>query len=410
MTSSANMTVHQLEEAFAAFNKVSDELGSSYRELESRVAGLTAELTAARSAKLRELAEKERLASKLSALMDALPGGVLVISPTGVIQEVNPGASELLGQTLIGEQWQEVVKRVSPDNTIHGGELSLHCGSKLSVTSSVLADVEETIILLADITESTRLNELISREQRLSALGEMAARLAHQVRTPLSSAILYLSQLNTGDSKNKHSSHISEKIMARLRQIENLVDSMLTYIRGDVREASFVSVKELLTSATDAVSTQVDLKCGLVNLQTPEMDCTIRGNREALFNALTNLLENAIQASDEPKVELGFRQHGEQIEITVKDNGPGIKSDVLEHIFDPFYSTRPQGTGLGLAVVASTAKSHCGEITVENRKKGGSAFTLRLPKQLNSEINDIGIWKTERQTQPVSVAKQGAYS
>ena len=118
----------QLEQAFEAFTRVSHELDTSYRELENKVEGLTKELLNARSARLRELAEKERLAHRLSSLIAALPGGVLIVDESGLVRDANPEAIGLLGGPLMSEHWDDVLARSAQLSAQTGKEISLKSG------------------------------------------------------------------------------------------------------------------------------------------------------------------------------------------------------------------------------------------------------------------------------------------
>ncbi len=379
---STKQSISQLEEAFGIFNRVSADLGTVYRDLENSVAGLKEELAASNSARIRELTAKERLAAKLSALMDALPGGVVVIDASGTIREMNPGATELFGKSFIGSSWRQAIAQAAASDPVYDGELSLRDGKRISVISSLFGEEGEQIILATDITENYRLNRQINREKRLAALGEMAARLAHQVRTPLSSAILRLSNLSArlAAERSQESQRAIRPIQNQLGQIEKLVEGMLSYIKGDITASRRFSPAALLDEVRQATAPQVKAAGGSLQLSVNDHDITISGDREALFNALSNLVINAIQAVESrPRITLGLEQARNGVRLTVADNGPGIADDTKEQIFDPFFSTRPGGTGLGLAVVMSAVKAHGGEVSVDPSAAGGALFTLTIP-------------------------------
>lgn len=394
---SPKISIQQLEEAFAAFNQVSADLGSNYRELEGQVSNLNRELAASHSARMRELTEKGKLAAKLSALMDALPGGVLILDADGKIKEENPVARLLLGASFQGQYWLQALKLSAPDqfNAPNGleGEITLSNGNRVSIKSSTYGDEGNTIILLTDVSENHRLNELVNREKRLSALGEMAARLAHQVRTPLSSAILYLSHLPQSDD-NENPKPIASKILSRLRQIERLIEGMLSYIRGETGEYRYFSLNQLLADVKDSFSEQLETTRGHIELNCTGCECVINGDREALFNAISNLVDNAILAVDtQPIICMSLICEGDRYLISVEDNGPGIDESIRELVFDPFFSTRPMGTGLGLAVVMSVISAIGGTVTVKSNPTEGAQFMISLPRDLGSINEEFGIWQ-----------------
>jgi two-component system sensor histidine kinase FlrB len=232
------------------------------------------------------------------------------------------------------------------------------------------------ILLLTDITESRQTADLVQRQQRLSAIGEMTARLAHQIRTPLASALLNASQLKL--SSNNDRGETVEKITARLNELARMVNDMLRFAGGARAAGDSIVVRELLDSVVDSLSPQAGSDCEIcVELDDPAL--TVTGNRDALKAALLNLASNAIQAcAAAPRIELAAVNGRGQVCLTVSDNGQGIPASIRERIFEPFFTTRPQGTGLGLAVVRSIAEAHRGEILLRSGSSG-TTFCLCLP-------------------------------
>jgi len=381
MSQTTLSSTNQLEQAFETFNQVSHKLDSSYRELECQVAGLSGELMAARSARLKVLSEKERLANRLSSLVAVLPGGVLIVDARQVIRDANPEAVELLGDALKGELWSDVLLRVSGNSEIKSRELVLNNSRRVSVVSRPLDVNGDHVILITDVSEIHQLQEQLSRKQRLTALGEMAARLAHQIRTPLSSTTLYLAQLGRQDLMNEQRQKISAKVSDRLSHMGTLVDSMLSFVRGETPATKSIYLHEVLESFESTVLPQ--LESGGSSISVPHVDNTLMivGDQEELVGALSNIAMNAMEAaigSVEVSLWVGALNN-EWLQIRVRDNGPGISDKVIDRIFDPFFTTRSQGLGLGLAVVAMTISNHGGEIFAQNRPEGGAEFLINLP-------------------------------
>jgi len=188
----------QLENAFQVFNQVSEQLAVSYRQLQERVFQLSRELAAARTERMRQLAETERLAHWMAQLLDALPAAVVVIDDSGFIQQFNPAAEILFSDLTEGGLWSDVQEtQFIPGQ--QGDEYRLNSGRLVSMTRRTLHPEPGQILLMLDITTTRDLQERLERRQRLSAMGEMAAQLAHQIRTPLSSALLYTAHLSRDD-------------------------------------------------------------------------------------------------------------------------------------------------------------------------------------------------------------------
>jgi len=177
----------QLEDAFQMFNQVSGQLVDSYQVLQSQVTRLSEELTASRGEQMRELAEKTRLANRITRLLETLPAAVVVLDGDAVIQQYNPAAKDLLPEISIGEYWMPLIESALAAEQ-SGEELWLRNGRLVSLTNRSLSPEPGSIHLLLDVTETRALQARIERQNRLSNMGEMAAQLAHQIRTPLSSS------------------------------------------------------------------------------------------------------------------------------------------------------------------------------------------------------------------------------
>lgn len=374
----ATLNAQALQNAFSQFNEQSSLLEASYRELQEKVSTLTQELAVSRTARHSELLEKERLGHRLAHMLEALPGAIIVIDECGVIQESNSKASDLLNTPLIGCAWSEIVQREFCPGESADGELRLNDGRWLSLSRQPLDNESAEILLLTDITESRRMSEMLQRQQRLSCIGEMTARLGHQIRTPLASALLYAS--NLAGAATATQKHTVDKILGRLQDLRCTVDDMLRYASGAKNSGESIEVATLLQDVADAIEPQLASAADVrVEISDPEL--SIAANREALKGALLNLVTNAIQAcGDNPQVELGAVQSSDQVFLTVTDNGPGFSEGVQERIFEPFFTTRPQGTGLGLAVVRSVAEAHDGEVLADSGPNG-TTFALCLPKR-----------------------------
>jgi two-component system sensor histidine kinase FlrB len=373
-------------ESLSSLEAVSRELDISYRDMQAQVSRLQLELVASRSARMRELAEKERLLARLSSLVAILPGGVLLLDGTEVIRDANPEALELLGEPLLGETWSAIAARNEVVTDSVGNE-----GRHLSISSRALEEHGEEVVLITDTTELRELQRQLGRRQRLSALGEMAARLAHQIRTPLSATSLYLAQLASPELPAAERARICERISGRLHQTEALIESMLSFARGRSPVTERISLRDVLESLDTTLRPTL---ADTVSLSITPVDDTLQlqGSREDLAGALANLVTNAMEvggAGTHIEVWAGATS-SQALQIRVRDNGPGIPEEILARIFDPFFSTRAKGTGLGLAVAAMTAQNHGGELTARNRAGGGAEFRFDLPLQSDTPTPQKG--------------------
>lgn len=367
----------ELEKAFGVFNRLSSELQSSYQVLEQRAARLATELEDARRARQDAASEAERTAQRLRSLLATLPGGVVVVDDTGQIREVNRVAEEILGDNLVGESWQRVVREVLQSPAAADGDWLTRDGRRIAVAASSVPQESVRIILLTDVTETRALQELAARNQRLSAIGKMAASLAHQIRTPLAGALLYLSQCRSRRDERERAK-LLEKGIERLRHLDLLVQDMLVFARGK-GPGERVRVADLFRAVHDAAMAVKPPKAHLV-IHGSDVLVELDGNRTALTAALTNLVNNAFESAPDVVVTLQAKLRGDRVEFTVRDNGPGIAPSLQLKVFEPFFSTRPAGTGLGLAVVKTVAEAHGGNLALRSEPEQGTRIDIDLPR------------------------------
>ncbi len=372
-----------LKAAFDMFNQMSQQLADSYYLLENRVAELNQELSSVTHQRLEELAEKEKLAHRLESLLNFLPGGVVVLDSSGYVSECNPAAIELLGEPLEGELWRDVIQRSFAPRQDDGHEVSLRDGRRISFQTRNLGE-DGQIILLTDQTETRRLQSELSRHERLSALGKMISALAHQIRTPLSAAMLYAGHLCDGKLDAEKQRQFSEKVLSRLHNIERQIQDMLFYVKGELPLNDMISVNELeqlLNESMEAVLMTSKSTCDWDN-QAGEY--YIQCNRDALIGALLNLVNNAIQAVEHhAQLSIAFKlkksEKAAQLIIQISDKGPGMSADILAKAGDLFVTTKAQGTGLGLSVVQAVVRAHSGEFLLESQAGQGTSASLFLP-------------------------------
>ncbi len=371
----------QLQDAFLVFNQLSQTLTDSYRELEAQVARLTLELTAARSERLQSLIEKEQLVERLQKLIETLPGGVIVLDAAGRVIQKNAVTIELLNEPLIGELWLDIMHRCFEGHSTNPHEQQLKNGQFIGLSIRSLGDNSGHIILLTDVSEMRALQNLVDHQKRLSVMGEMMARLAHQIRTPLSTAILYSSHLGKSGLTDSQRECFSNKLLERLFHLERQVDDMLIYAREGKVAMKKMSIRRMLDELRDWMQSCLIGKDIAFEIKNRSIDLSFIGNEEALLGVLMNLLNNSIEAiGNQGSIQLIVtEQKGKFLLVSILDDGPGIKKVDCERIFEPFYTTRSNGTGLGLAVVESVVRSHGGRVWCDSSLKSGIGFHIELP-------------------------------
>ena len=379
-----SLDAEQLQNAFEIFNQQSGLLEESYRDLQDTVESLTRQLKREQSARLTELVKKERLGRRLSELLETLPGAIVVIDGSGIIRQQNSQASALLNQPLIGCSWAAIVRREVREGGSEDGNIQLCDGRWLSLSRRPLKTEPGEVLLLADVTESRRMAELRQRNERLTAVGEMTAEFAHQVRTPLASTMLYADKL---DRSSRANARVADKINAGLHELKRMVNDMLGFAAGARRSQQRISVPGLLNDVARTLQGQLGAQTEL-RVSVTDENLGVAANQDALKGALLNLITNADQAgSGQTNILLHGHRFGDSVHLCVTDDGPGIPEALRARVFEPFFTTRPQGTGLGLSVVKAVATAHGGEVSVATSGRG-TCFTIQLPADTDDGLEN----------------------
>jgi len=359
-----------LQAAFRAFGSVSEQLTGAFDSLRGQVLKLQHDLTEAH-------AGNEHLAARMSALVKGLPGGVLVLDAQGIIFECNPAAIELLSEPLLGETLSTVLERGVSSSGSSSEHIELRSGRFVNMSRRDLAGGGE-VVLLTDITESHLMQVFMARQQRLLTMGELAAGLAHQIRTPLATALLYASQMTLPDRTSTDLRRCGEKTIDSLKQLDRLVNDMLSFAQGGAAR-ELVSVSALLEQVAQWL--RPALRGGIrLTIRTQAPDLTVRVNAPSLVSAILNLATNALQAaSADLNLELlARRSESGRAQIVVSDDGPGIPAAIRERIFEPFFTTRTRGNGIGLSIVRSVVEAHRGSVHLAESIVGAT-FVIDLP-------------------------------
>lgn len=384
MASSQAQHIQDLEKSFRVFNRVSEHLEASYHQLEDSVSQLHTELSNTQQPPLREVTQPATTSSaaRLDAILTALPAGVVVLDAAGCVSELNPAAKQLLDEPLHGESWAAIIARVFAPRLDDGHEISLRDGRRVSISTSPLSDGQlGQVLLITDVTETRELQDNLGQHQRLIAMGEMAAGLAHQIRTPLASSLLYAAQLKNTQIDNKDRVRIADKVMNQLRHLEALITDMLMFSRSEYSGDESITVESLLADLANAVGPMCEQRDINLLISSDSPTRQIKGNPRILGSALLNLANNAIQAIGQQGT-LHLHAHdgvGDTVELCVIDDGAGIPENIQKDLFKPFFTTRNDGTGLGLAVVQAVARAHGGSVRLESIEGQGSRFIVQLP-------------------------------
>lgn len=318
-------------------------------------------------------------------LIEVMPTGLVMLDGNGIVVKINQVARNLLDEPILGQPWFNVIARSFNPREDDWHEISLKDGRRVKLEITSLGSQPGQLIMITDLTETRLLQDKLAQMQRLSSLGKMVSTLAHQIRTPLSAAILYGENLSNNKLAESARIKFQGKLNARLHDLEQQVNDMLLFSKsGKEQVVAPVAVNELIEQAVnsmDALLSKADVKVK-VQLSTDEL--YILGNKNALTGAMQNLLHNALTAMSadktaQPVINIQVYSQANDLYLSVKDNGPGIDCKISDKIFQAFYTSSSKGTGLGLAVVKSVVSAHQGEVNLISQVGAGAHFVIKLP-------------------------------
>jgi two-component system sensor histidine kinase HydH len=360
----------------------------------------------------KERAEQtERLSEEVTRNM---PAGLLVVNATGIISTSNPAAEQVLGIRGLGFRRYSEALGTSSDLTklvaecLSTGKIfrreevehvppagdTRHLGVTISPIRRGTEEISGAICLLTDLTELAALQQRMRLKENLAALGELSAGIAHEFKNALATISGYAQMIRSEAPEGEASDH-ANRILEQTRNITHVVTEFLKYARPleipDETVTMQMVVERVVTEVGEAIP-QVKIRCeGSFG--------DVEGDEGLLRQALLNLARNAAEACGAAKSGGKVLMRGEIVRgeetgsqrITVFDNGPGIAADVLPKLFRPFFTTKANGTGLGLAVVQKIIVQHGGQVEARNRPEGGAAFiiTLPLPRRVPEAVESV---------------------
>jgi PAS domain S-box-containing protein len=345
------------------------------------------------------------------SILESIPTAVVAVDNEGIIAAFNRKAEQITGfkarQTLgkpIEAVFQsdafqnseldlknllrtEKTEEIETQFSRSGNKNSLHLNMVISPLTSAGKEIVGTVLAFTDITRIKKLEMQANRTGRLAAMGEMAVRIAHEIRNPLGSIELFSTMLKDDLKEFEDLKGLAEHISSGVKSINNIVSNLLLFIRPDQQpDRQVIDAHEALKDSLFFAGHLFDAHDGIdVVTELSDEALFISGDLELLKQVFLNLILNAIQAMPGGGVLKissrrikGSRGHN-WAEVRLRDSGCGIGEANLSKIFDPFYTTRKQGTGLGLTIVHNIAKMHGGNIEVSSVRNEGTECVVTLP-------------------------------
>ncbi len=392
----------KLNEAFRSFTQASKSLETYYARLAEKVQYLTQELER-KNAQLNDaLLEARESKDFLQAVLQSIGEAIVVLDRDERITMINRAAEELL---YPGSGDVRGMMFGQADFTIRdtgGAGAVLNVSGKnydIIISRSTVRDaggrVRGYVILIKDITPFKELERRNERNQRLISMGEMAAKIVHEIRSPLCSIELFSNMLSN-DLRGTAHSEMAEGISTGIRSLNNILTNMLLFAKP--RKLSFTDVSLGAVIGESAAMLAPLMKTRGIDFSLEAGDKRVSGDPELLKQVFMNILLNAVQAMPRGgplKVRTG--ETGEFTVVSVIDEGGGIAPADMEKIFDPFFSTKDRGTGLGLAIAHKIMQGHNGFIRAFNNRGRGSTFRIYFPGQAASPVRGGNYAKGETQ-------------
>lgn len=371
-------------------------------------------------------AELVKVRLQAADILRNIRSGIVTIDAQGTLLYANPAAGALLGidlESQVGRPILGVIEPVSPalamaleravrkgvrttraEGRVSSGDRHFPIGLNTTMTTGDSngahpghdggANAATATAIFQDISDQKRLDTLHMRTQRLEAVAELSASLAHEIKNPLASIRSAVEQIGRSPKATPDERTLTELIVRESDRLSRLLSEFLDFARVRVSRLDRVEMGLVARGASNLAATHPGRPDGVtVACVVPDEPLHIIGDEDLLHRALFNLVLNGVQAAppgsvvtvqasevtgDELPAGVSFESGG--VSIRVSDTGPGMPPDVRERLFDPFFTTKPGGTGLGLAIVHRAIESHRGFVLVDS-DEAGTRMTVLLPRE-----------------------------
>ena len=347
---------------------------------------LAAEVQAGRD-ELQHLGELHR------RIVDNVSSGLLTVTRLGWVSSFNQEAESITGFSaaeVVGRPLGELFPTLGPLDVVERQRRiqleyrdrdgrTLHLGMSLSWLRNAAGSNDGAILIFQDLTHLVEMEEQLRKSERLGAIGQLAAGLAHEIRNPLAS-LSGAVELLAADlpASDRHSQTLSQIVQRETARLNRLVTDFLTYARPGPGRSEPVRLRALFEELAELVARDASLGVR-VELAVPE-SLEALGNADQLRQVFWNLVRNAAESEPVDRVVRvrGMRENA-TVELEIEDRGCGMAPETLERIFEPFYTTKPKGTGLGLATVHRVVEAHGGRIGIDSELGRGTIVRVWLP-------------------------------
>lgn len=413
-----------------SFNTSTGRLREAYSALREKVDHLNLQLEEKNRDLSASLIEQERLSNYLTNILESLTSGVLVIDTDETITLFNRGAEQITGVSVdsaLGKHYREVMGKETPDEltplrTLGSGKEhsqfektivsrsghSIPVGCSISPLRNTAGEMIGAVEIFMDLSHIKALEDELSRQEKLAALGQMAATMAHKIRNPLGGIAGFAGLLNLELGDNENGRRLVGKITEGVDKLERIVTSLLSYTAPLTLDINMTDLTEIMRDAASAVSSvHESVTVAVGNEEEPVFAEVDSGRfREAVMKIVDNAAEAidgegtvtvsiitdiAVQRTvdtltDEVietvvRISEAMNSPSPTITVIVADTGCGMDNQTRKQLFVPFFTTRENGIGLGLAHARKIIEAHSGEMHIVSREGSGTAVAIVIPKK-----------------------------
>lgn len=343
---------------------------------------------------LRERGRDIRLLKNLnSMILDNMASGMLTLDNSGNVLQYNENAKKILH--LENMALGIPIKNHLPDfvnvfldvaGTVYESEIETASGKRLlrihkSALNDEVGEKQGAVMVFEDITDLKRLENRVQQSEKMAAVGQLAAGIAHEIRNPLASISGSVEMLQGDSSRTEDEKKLMSIVIKEIDRLNKLITEFLDFARPQDIRLMEMDVSQLMKDLIEEVQFIPNVKDIVFDVDiVPQIK--IQGNRDKLKQAFLNVIINAVQALETKsikKIAIYVKKSGDQATVSIEDTGSGIDEKVIKKIFEPFLTTKSKGTGLGLAVVHSILTAHKAAVDVKSVKGEGTTFVISFP-------------------------------
>lgn len=374
--------------------QLADSFNIMANELETRRARLVSSLRALEVSRA-ELIKEE---SFKTTVFENIETGIITVDENNIISFINSPAckilkindkkainSELCG--FLNIDWPEIVNVLqealrNDDNKKWDGYLEMERnGRKITFRLAVLPlhyeSLHGRILTVEDLTERVIMRKQMGRMEQLASMGRLSAGLAHEIRNPLTGVSILLDDLHDRMLDRQDDQVLIRKSLQEMERLETLVNELLSFAKVQSSEFEEGDLRTVVSDVVFLVQKQCEKQNIKLKTEYDGIVSSFPQDSARLKQAFINIITNAIDSMKEGgELSIRIYQKGQSVRANIKDTGAGISKERLEHIFEPFYTTKKEGSGLGLAITHNIISEHNGEIRVESTKDKGTEFII----------------------------------